>query len=372
MKISAMLEREDFYSILERTLNKYGFEAGISPGTVKIKEDKKDCVLYVNPQLNAIIAPHPSPAVKDFLKTEYNVSGGIHKRMAVKSYLWVSTHFVKNISNKGIQLAYDGDTRDLLIYPCNKKIRLFDFKQGIVHTILKDGFPDNYIRREVEFRQKRIKEFVPSIEKSRDRYYSERIINGRPLARINETSFVESNKRKAYEMILSLTPEGNVIDTNEYLERLAEECGNLLAQKPEYGYMETVYKIFEYLKHECPHARIPIVTSHGDLQPGNIWIDDEQNRLIIIDWETVKQRSIFYDFAALYLDMRSTFSKPRLYERILTDFPTSNYDTPIKAIALTVLAEELAYQTEELASFPNGIGIKEYNQIIEQYTHLKL
>ena len=372
MKISAMLEREDFYSILKKTLIKYSTQLGISSDKVKILTNKKDCVLYVNPQLNAIMAASTNPAVKNFLKTEYNVNGGVFKRMAVKVYLWAATSFVKFFSQKGIQLSYDRDMKDLLIYPCNKKIRLFDFGQGIVYTILKDGFPDLYIKREIAFRQIEANEFVPSIHESGNGYYSERIINGRPLARINDTYFVETCKRKAYGLILSLTKKNEAIETNEYISRLANECNKLLIQKCEYTNRDAVCGIFEYLKKECLNTKIPIVISHGDLQPGNIWIDDEHNKLIIIDWETVKQRSIFYDFAALYLDMRKGISIQQLYEKILNGSPMLSYEYPTKVIAIIILAEELVYQTEELASFPKGIGTKEYKQIIDQYTHLRL
>ena len=37
-----------------------------------------------------------------------------------------------------------------------------------------------------------------------------------------------------------------------------------------------------------------------------------------------------------------------------------------ESIAKVVLAEELAYQTEELISFPGEIGIKEYEAFINQ------
>ena len=114
--------------------------------------------------------------------------------------------------------------------------------------------------------------------------------------------------------------------------------------------------------------------SHGDFQSGNIWIDDTNDQLVIIDWETVKKRSPFYDLAALFLDMRKDKNFQSLYDSILSGkcAVMKEYGNSAKCIGTIVLAEELAYQTEELSSFPGNIGVKEYRQIIEQYIHLNL
>lgn len=93
-----------------------------------------------------------------------------------------------------------------------------------------------------------------------------------------------------------------------------------------------------------------------------------------LDWETVKKRSPFYDLAALFLDMRKDKNFQRLYDSILSGkcVAMREYGNSAKCIATIVLAEELAYQTEELSSFPGNIGVKECRQIIEQYIHLNL
>jgi thiamine kinase-like enzyme len=367
-----MLEREDFYSILEKTLSKQSARWGISSNDTGTEAEKKQTVLYVNPQLNAIMSSRVGRRVRNFLKTEYNVDGGLFKRAAVGTYLWVATSFVRLFSQKKILFFYDRDPKELLIYPCNKKIRLFDFGQEVVYTVLKDGFSDLYINREIAFRRTWANEFIPSIRESGNGYYSERIIDGRPLARINDTLFVESAKKKAHEMILSLTGQKEAIRAAEYLDNLADECNKLLSLKREYRDGDIVHEIFERLKRKCPDIRFPLVVSHGDLQPGNIWIENENNRLIIIDWETVNQRSVFYDFVVLYLDIRKNISIQQLYERVLKGARMQGYDYPDKAVAIIVLAEELVYRTEEFVGLPETIGTKEYKDIIDQYTHLNL
>lgn len=377
MKISEMLEREDFYSILQSTLETYSLPLGFTPKALEVRSNKRDCSLFVNPKLNAIMPEHPSQAVVKYLQTEYHVGGSWQRRMAVKGYLWLATHFVKRFSQKGIQLKYNYDIRNLLIYPCNKKIRVFDFSRGIVYTVLKHGFPDNYILREVAFRQREAKtnDFIPNIKGAGNGFYAEEIIHGRPLARINNNDFVEDKKRKAYQLILSLTAKAETINSKEYINRLADECDKLLYEKS----LSTIERkqaqaVFDLLANEVVSEDVPLVVSHGDLQPGNIWIEDKDEKIIIIDWETVKSRSPFYDLAALYLDMRRKKTPQSLYDRIIQNYSLfdTNNDYNVKTIGAIVLAEELAYQTEELSSFPGIIGIKEYKQIVEQFSHLKL
>lgn len=373
MKITEMLEREDFYVILKSTLEKYAHLLGISSEHIDIRKDKKGCCLYINPRLNAIMSGHPAKSVTNYLKTEYHVGGTMQKRIVVWAYLTMATSFVKSMSECGICMAYDNKLDELLIYPCNKKLRLFDFDRGIVHTILKDGFPDTYIERETKFRKANAGVFIPAIIESSKGYYSERIINGRPLARIDDTAFVDRCKIEAIQLIFSLTHEKKCINVNEYIASLAQRSLRILNDKPAFADKETVGLIFNALREKID-GQIQLVTSHGDLQPGNIWIENETDKLIIIDWETVGTRSIFYDYAALYLGMRRNKNTQDFYGRFVKhEFPTyMKMDCSAITLAKVVLAEELLYQTEELVSFPDTIGIKEYEQIINQYKQLKL
>ena len=70
MKFSDMLLREDFWKILEDTLNANTHNLGIK-GEAKVVDNGASCTLYANAQLNAIMSKNPSKAVRDYLKTEY-------------------------------------------------------------------------------------------------------------------------------------------------------------------------------------------------------------------------------------------------------------------------------------------------------------
>ena len=64
-----------------------------------------------------------------------------------------------------------------------------------------------------------------------------------------------------------------------------------------------------------PDCTIDLAQSHGDLQPGNILVSNNNSELYLIDWEYTEKRSIFYDSLVLAADCR----KPKgLAKRIRT------------------------------------------------------
>lgn len=367
MKISEMLAREDFYSILPQTLNRYAEFLGIEPGSVAVVGKGAGANLYVNEKLNAIIGSNPSKQVKDYLRTEYKVGGNPLRKLAVAAYLTAAMTFVKSNAQRGLKVALGKNVDDILIYPCNKKIRLFDFKEGVVHTVLKEGFPDIYIKRETEFRLKNDAAFIPKITRNGNGCYSEIIIrNGRPLARIQDAAFVEEKKRESLKLLTSLAKEPRKIDVRTYVAELKERCLKMLTTKSGFVESNKVTSIFDRLIEKTQDCDIELVISHGDFQPGNIWID-ENGKIVIIDWETVKERTPFYDYAALYCSLRNHGGLNNFCERIRTNSHLSAIEgCPVDTVLALILAEELEYQTEELISFPDAMGIEMYmNRITE-------
>lgn len=375
MKFSDMLLREDFWKILEDTLQDNTSYIG-AKGDIAVVDKPNACTLYANAQLNAIMSAHPSKAVVDYLKTEYNISGSLLRRMMVKGYLFAATTFVKRFSQKGIKIEFDTNVNkdDILIYPCNKKIRLFDFGKGMVSTMLKRDFPSLYIDRETKFRLEHKASFIPEIVESGKGCYSEKIINGMPLARINNPAFVARCKEEAIKKVVSLTEEDYPVNACEYIQSLKSTCLEKLKQKPAFKDSDIVACIFDSLFEVQPNEKLSLVISHGDFQPGNIWWDKDRGQIVIIDWETVKLRSRFYDHAALYYNLRREGTEQQVIDSLKASSHIKAF-TPMcspASVAKIVMAEELAYQTEELISFPGEIGIKEYNKVLDTFKTLKI
>lgn len=376
MKISEMIVREDFYTILEQTLAYNRKTIHVTGTSISVTDTADDCVLFVNAQLNAIMSAHPSRAVIDYLKTEYSVSGSWLCRLIVKGYLAVATTLVKRFAQKGIIVDFEAgvDKDNILIYPCNKKIRLFDFSSGMVYTILKRDFPSLYIDRETKFRLEHKVSFIPEIIEHGKGYYSEKIIDGKPLARINDKCFVNRCKEDAYNKIMSLSRFTHQVMAVDYIQELKNTCLDQLKKKEAFKDTAIVACLFDTLLSVKPNEKLSLVVSHGDLQPGNIWWDKVKKQIVIIDWETVKRRSRFYDHAALYYNLRREGTEQQVVDSLKESSHIASFTPQCSpaSVAKIVMAEELAYQTEELISFPGEIGIKEYNKVLDAFKTLTI
>lgn len=116
MKISEMLKRENFYEINRKTLSSF-----YADGTETTK-------LYIYPKLNAIVSQKPSSNVKGYLLCEYSVRSNIFKKIIVLMYVNLCMLSRGILSDRAIEVR-GKINNDILIYPCNKKYRIFDFKK---------------------------------------------------------------------------------------------------------------------------------------------------------------------------------------------------------------------------------------------------
>ena len=342
MKISFMLKREDFYKINENTLGKYYQNA---------KSKKR---LYIYPELNAIVTARPSKAVRDYLYTEFRVNGSPLKRLLVRVYAGALLNSSGLLASKSLKIRTAAHA-DTLIYPCNKKYRVFDFRKNQVSVFGKDGFPTDDLQREIAFRTRHTADFIPGLLTHDACGYTEVIIDGCPVARSGARMkglcdrafsvwsdyvrrFTRSVPGAEYgQMLLRRIREledhavklGKQVD-HALLYAVVDDCLNVMCGDP---------------------AQIPISLSHGDLQPGNIWVENGTDKLYIIDWESWQERSVWYDRAVLYENLRTKDGITRYVK---------NRDL----IHATVLLEDVLFRLTELTSLPLDYGCREFDDYI--------
>ena len=328
MKITEMIAREDFYRINHDTLLKYY-------ATAKRKEP-----LYIYPRLNAIIVKNPSKAVKKYLLTEYAVRGSFVKRLAANGYvnLCLSSHGV--MADRRLLIPNDANA-DTLIYPCNRKYRIFDFAHNTVTVQLKSGFPDEQLKHEISFRTRSsLPDFVPVIMTSTGTSYTERIIDGKPLARV--TDGYDQLKKQAYEELRAYTSQFDKTVTGvEYSRMLGDQLLRMMKeiQLP----YEKLVNVLSTVIRNVPEVLLTF--SHGDLQSGNIWVENRTNKVFIIDWESWGTRSLQYDQATLFDGLR-----PGDIDGYLLN---ARINVQNKAL---VLLEDILFQIEVYKSLPDTFG----------------
>ncbi len=342
MKISQMLKREDFYSINEKTLSEY------------FKESNKSCKLYIYPHLNAIVTKNPSKAVKKYLYREYSVRGNLLKSLLVKAYVMAC------LNSRGIMAAKELDilgdmNKDMLIYPCNKKYRIFDFSKDIVDVIAKSGFPKNDLKNEIVFRTQNKEEFIPELLFATDNGYREEIIDGMPLARICEN--FEELKIKAINTLYSFAGKNGMTHTvkvADYIEELNGKISKFTRDSKKNIDKELLLDVVSKLSLMTDKdSTVELTLSHGDLQAGNIWIE-KGGKLYIIDWESWGKRSTEYDRAVLF---------ENIHTGGLENFVKTCEDkTKLSIICL----EDIIFRLNEVYNLAFDYGEKEFYEYLKK------
>ena len=97
---------------------------------------------------------------------------------------------------------------------------------------------------------------------------------------------------------------------------------------------------------------VTLSLSHGDLQSGNVWVENGTDKIYIIDWESYGKRSAEYDKATLYGGIRRSDK--------LADYVKVKDDTHA-----TVLLEDLIFRLKELKSLPENFGAEDFKRYVE-------
>lgn len=337
MKITYMQLREDFDSINKQTLNSF------------YKDSDKETDLFIYPDLNAITVRKPSKKVKKFLYTEYSVSGSIFKRIAVWCYIRLLLNSFGLIA--GSKIKQKGDiSSSTLIYPCNKKYRIFDFDSDTVTVVTKSGFPNSALKQEIDFRNNHKADFILPLKDFKENQYSEKIIDGIPLARVkkNKENYIEKANKIWREYTFKYDKNLTQNEYLEYMRKNLEDKLEILRSNTDEDTMLKLSDVIEKISSKITsfNSNITVTLSHGDLQPGNIWVESITDKLYIIDWESALLRSVWYDDILLYGDLRMPHGLKKLFE----------LEPSLRKYVL--ILEELLYRLEDTCCLPADIREK--------------
>lgn len=343
MKISFMLKREDFYEINRKTLETY------------YQNSKQEKRLYIYPELNAIVTARPSKVVRQYLYTEFRVSGSFVKRLLVRLYATLLLNSRGLLASKSLRIRTEADAYTL-IYPCNKKYRVFDFRKNQVSVFGKDGFPTDDLSQEMAFRTQYSAEFIPKLLFCNQDGYTETVIDGCPVARagVRTKELCDRAFTIWSEYIRLQTEEISGEDYAKELETLLTQMKNRAVKrgkKVDISSLDALCEeLFKVLK--AADEKITVGLSHGDLQPGNIWVENGTDKLYIIDWESWQRRSTWYDRATLYEGLRRQDGIVK-------------YAQKRDLIHATVLLEDILFRLNELTTLPYDYGCAEFDAYIK-------
>lgn len=379
MTISDLQRRENFYEINNKTLEKYFSEINQLTHYVRICKNKYNYSLnksyfFVYPKINAIVTKKNSEEVRKYIFKEFSNNPNLLKRFAIYFYTRLLLKSKGRFSDKCISIKPKiEDENSLLIFPGNKKIKIFNFKENYIDNIVKESFIDYCFNKELNFRLNNTKyNFVLTVEKHSNRWYREKIIDGVSLPRISDKSKHKLLK-EIVNKILDLLQEDTKIEikigeyVNTLVSKIKKESYKLEDKSEKFNFERNLEKFVMYLANMITNKRdiILLSLSHGDMQEGNVIIRRTDEKIFIIDWETWGERTIWYDKLMFNYNLRNIYKfisnlKKYIfnYKNIICKDKNDIFTTDLnrrKVIAIIFILEDLLWQIEESNNFPYDI-----------------
>jgi hypothetical protein len=353
MRISLLLQREPLSTILEETLTGYwerlhgqSFDVRWQAGRPREKEagELADQIWLVNAYLNAIFLQRADAAIFDPIRREYARSPVWWRRPAQQAYtslsLWPPTAPALAQARLAVTPAVPR-ARDLLIIPGNHKVRLLDRREGITHCLLKAGYGDTFMQRELAGRRlaTRFGLPVPALQEvaGDGRWFREAYISGTPINRLADPLMARQAVERAQSALSALHAATAATATvTDYTQGLCEQIESLLAgnQLLNASTLERVRAASRQLAEQAAagqdarNEELATAFGHGDFQPANV-LRSEQG-VWLIDWECAGRRQLAYDSLVYSLAARSP---ARLAQR-LQQFVRAGWLTGAPAIEM--------------------------------------
>jgi|GEM_PF-1489397 len=380
MNIEAMNLREDFYGICEKTLNGYFKEVYGEEIVCSFRKSNFSDNIVVYEKINVIGTRIPGLRTVKYLLDEFNIKDNYLKFILAKIYVILTFFSFGIIANRTLLVKNkEIFTRDLLIFPANRKLRIFHFNNNYVDAVVKDTFTRKFFQNELDFRLNSKYEFVPPIEKYGNNWYREKILEGQALARIRDKKMYSVYTLKAIEYISIIANETlTLTDNREYSSSLFKEIKAKLMIAKENKKIKKYKIALEFAEIAFDKSQknifpVPICLTHGDLQTGNIWIDHKYNKVILIDWETNEKRSIWYDPATLLLSLRRkdklrdmvlNCDSSEIKDAILMNDKNKNYD--IQSVIGILFLENIIFYLDDMLELPSDYGGEIFDNFVSE------
>lgn len=316
MKINYLSKREDYKLIIYNTLVKYLQDQNIDLVNISLIR------YYINKRLNIIFSDETPDELFYKSVSEYRHNKGIIKATFQLLY-------VKIVSIKYFRKLFSDD---FIYLPCffssfsiiggNHRIRLLNIENSQFLVLLKIGESRRFIHNEFNVRSLNQIDYLPFIkyELCNDWFY-ESYVSGIPFNRI----YLSRQKKIKYLSDLFLLhnskliiPTKEKICIKEYLATIQMDITNIINNG---NFKLEIFPILNQMFLELDkcfqHSNFDIFTSytHGDFQEGNLRIQND--RLIVIDWESSDRRFFLYDFFVLFGNPRHDFFLLNSYNKFI-------------------------------------------------------
>jgi len=371
MKISLLQQREPFEEILEKTLTAY------LNRKVKWQNNKKNGNWLVNSHLNAIFAPNADKTIFSQITKEFSHSVIWWKRPLQKLYVLLATNSftAKFFATASLCIEPQIDNaKNILIIGGNHHLRILNYKKIRAFVINKSGFNKQFLINEKNLRQANPSLPIPKLFEVADdnSWYSEEIISGTPLNRMNNGSQAKDSLKKIKQSLAELHNQTKEqIPVKLYTADLSRKIIHL-AENNDFLDEQQIQKINQQLLEKISslagqNDHLALCQTHGDFQPANILVEKE--KVWLIDWEYTGLRQIDFDSFVYDLNSRSPLD---FQERFIKQFREQNSNSEAELKLLVFLLEELQLRLEEVDNplfKSSDLGLKTYLNELEKIIH---
>lgn len=352
--------REDVYEIIKNTLSKhYDIHVKIINTRFKrINTNTYYCIPYLNVIFRNGICKRE---LKQFLKSNMIGNQSRLKRLILRLYIEFALFLPRLFSDKLLEVSNKNQID--VIFPGNKKIKVIDFSQKLIKNILKVGFDDEWFNKEVNFRKNSTYSFVLGIELTGEGYYVEKLLSGKPLARMNAKTILRLES-KIFKCLGYLSNDSKKLPMAKYISSLSNEVKDLLYKnifKENQYILKIVTLLINYLNSVTQDNYIVVHTTHGDFQKGNVFIDNT-DKLYILDWETFDVRYCNYDVLVYLFNMRNSYNLTANFQKYFNKNGKSKHY--LIELSLFILEDLKWYlkETTQLIKGNHSLGLTNYNK----------
>lgn len=370
-----MRAREEFDTILRSTLE-LGWSEMSGHAIQLVDSNAPNAELWFTHRvLGGFFTQPPNVRVRHFLRDGFR--GTPNRRRAVPQWI-LGTQLSTRHGLRLTSIAAFGivnpptNSSSLLILPGNQRIRIFNFANGVVRTILKTGFASRTMQKEIDVRQRNAKvgfmlpidSSVFSVAENKASWFEEQIFSGYALPRcppwLPRQLHADIAMRELYEWSMQ---SAETADCSAYTATLVKQCQAAACEvSDKFGddHTRNLSKVLISLASSAEQfPDLLLGDSHGDFQPGNIMVSRDGKTLKIIDWEHSATRSTIYDRLVLGLHTRSAAGLATRWSHFLA---ATNDTPPLRGLPISrdwrrsaaslVALEDLLWYLRESLSGP--------------------
>lgn len=335
MRISLLEKREDFYKILNITLNSYIENKNLN--------NSKLSFFVVNKYLNFIANPYLSSSLFNVLKNEYSNSIIKWKKIFQFFYVQLAVQKVLRLLFAQKIIKLPNYFSDFLILGGNHRIRLFSDTLDGSLVILKSKEREKYIYNDIKIRESFCLSFAPKIlDKGKD-WFVEEYFEGTPINRLRKDNDYNLDLFLKFYQKELVDPSKEVLSIIDYKNLVNLDLETVLNVNFETNLKNDldrlIIKTFITLFHLITIKRVEISWTHGDLQEANILIKNKEIK--VIDWESADKRFYLYDYFTLFSKIRTNISLKKSIDIFKTKFPND------MNVIYLLLIEELRFSLNE-------------------------